>query len=101
MLRIDGRSPNAQERARIDGLKGRLPRPLLSLFERVLLRYPAGALAPVRLIDRPGRGQREWHCAACNYRVRPQTVVEIRDSSSLVQCDSCKRILFIGEETQG
>ena len=62
-------------------------------------RYPGGALASVRLIERPGsKGQREWHCAACNYRVRPQTVVEIRNGSGLVQCDSCKRILFLEAE---
>jgi predicted nucleic acid-binding Zn-ribbon protein len=55
-------------------------------------------VAPVRPIDRPGRGQREWHCSACNYRVRPQVVVEVRDGSSLIQCDSCKRILFLEEQ---
>jgi predicted nucleic acid-binding Zn-ribbon protein len=93
----------ADLRGRIDGIKGKLPRNLLSQFERVTLRYPAGALAPVRLIDRAdraGRHQREWHCGACNYRVRPQTVVEIRDGSSLVQCDSCKRILYLEAEPQ-
>lgn len=81
---------------RIAGIRQRVPRPVLGVFERVLLRYPAGALAPVRPMDRPaGKGQREWHCTACNYRVRPQTVVEIQNTDNLVQCDSCKRILFI------
>lgn len=85
-------------RSRIADLKQRLPRPMVSQFERILERYPAGAVAPVRPIERPGRGQREWHCAACNYRVRPQVVVEIRNGSSLVQCDSCKRILYLEEQ---
>jgi len=85
-------------RGRIADLKQRLPRNLVSQFERILDRYPAGAVAPVRPIERPGRGQREWHCAACNYRVRPQVVVEIRNGSSLVQCDSCKRILYLEEQ---
>jgi len=85
-------------KARIADLKKALPRPLVSQFERILERYPTGAVAAVRLIDRPGQKQREWHCSACNYRVRPQVVVEIRNGSSLVQCESCKRILFFEEE---
>jgi predicted nucleic acid-binding Zn-ribbon protein len=84
-------------RGRIADLKQRLPRNLVAQFERIMDRYPTGAVAPVRPIERPGKGQREWHCAACNYRVRPQVVVEIRNGSSLVQCDSCKRILFLEE----
>ena len=86
-------------KSRIADLKKALPKPLVSQFERILDRYPAGATAAVRLItDRPGQKQREWHCSACNYRVRPQVVVEIRNGSSLVQCESCKRILFFEEE---
>ncbi|HWM92910.1 MAG TPA: C4-type zinc ribbon domain-containing protein [Thermoanaerobaculia bacterium] len=85
-------------KAHIAELRGRLPRGVVSQFERILDRYPGGALAPVRLIERPGRGQREWHCGACNYRVRPQTVVEIRNGTGLVQCDSCKRILYLEAE---
>lgn len=87
-------------KARIGDLRGQLSRGMVAQFERILERYPGGALAPVRLIERPvlGRTQREWHCAACNYRVRPQTVVEIRNGSGLVQCDSCKRILYLEAE---
>lgn len=84
-------------RGRIATLKERLPRGTLSQFERIRERYSDGALAPVRLLERPGKGQREWHCGACSYRVRPQAVVEIRNSGSLVQCESCKRILFFTE----
>ena len=86
-------------RERINALRARLPRGVLAQFERILERNPGGALAPVRLIERPGRGPREWHCGVCNYRVRPQSVVEISNGESLVQCDSCKRILYIEEET--
>ena len=82
---------------RIAAIKQKLPRPLISQFERILDRYPSGATAPVWIIERPGQKQREWHCGACNYRVRPQVVVEIRNGSTLVQCDACKRILYIGE----
>jgi predicted nucleic acid-binding Zn-ribbon protein len=87
----------AQLQERVAGLRGKLPRNVSSAFERLLERYPGGALAPVRPIERPGARMREWHCTACNYRVRPQTVVEIRNGSDLVQCDSCRRILFLEE----
>jgi predicted nucleic acid-binding Zn-ribbon protein len=82
-------------RARIAALREKLPRQVVSQFDRILERHPGSALAPVRPIERPGRTMREWHCTACNYRVRPQTVVEIQNGSGLVQCDSCKRILYL------
>ncbi|HEX2645576.1 MAG TPA: C4-type zinc ribbon domain-containing protein [Thermoanaerobaculia bacterium] len=87
----------ASLRERIAQLKQELPRNISGQFERILERHPAGALAPVRLIEGPRKGPREWHCGACNYRVRPQVVVEIRNSDSLVQCESCKRILYLEE----
>jgi len=79
-------------------LRREVPRALLAHFDRIRERRGGSALAPILEIDRPGRGPREWHCGACNYRVRPQVVVEIRNRGSLVQCDSCKRILFLGDE---
>jgi len=84
--------------ARIAALKERLPKGLVAQYERIRERHPNGALARIRLLERPGgRGPREWHCGACNYRVRPQVVVEIKNNGSLVQCDSCKRILYVEE----
>jgi len=83
-------------KARIAGLRGKLTRAVLSQFDRILDRNPGGALAAIRLIERPGgKGQKEWACTSCNYRVRPQSVVEIRNGEHLVQCDSCKRILYV------
>jgi transcription elongation factor Elf1 len=67
-------------------------------FDRILERHPNSAMAAIRLIERPGKGQKEWACTSCNYRVRPQSVVEIRNGTSLVQCDSCKRILYVEAE---
>jgi predicted nucleic acid-binding Zn-ribbon protein len=101
--RWDGEKPGVARQVeelqgRIADLKKRIPRPIVSQFERILLRYPAAAIAPVRPMERPGQKQREWHCAACNYRVRPQVVVEIRNGDALIQCDSCKRILYFEEE---
>lgn len=93
---IDRRA--AKLRAHIADLRGQVPRGAATQFDRILDRNPGGALAAVRPIERPGKGQREWHCSACNYRVRPQVVVEIRNTGNLVQCDSCKRILYIEAE---
>ncbi len=92
-----GVAKQAEElKAKIATLRGALSRQMLSQFDRILDRYPAGAIAPIRLIERPGgKGQREWSCTACNYRIRPQSVVEVRNGTQLVQCDSCKRILYV------
>ena len=69
-------------KARIATLRQQLPRGVVANFERILERYPGGAVAPVRIIERPGQKQREWHCTACTYRVRPQVVVEIRNEGT-------------------
>lgn len=84
--------------ARAEQLRERLPRPLRFQFERLRERLAGQATAPVRTIHR-GRGPQFWHCGVCSYRVRPQVVVEIRNQGNIVQCDSCKRILYI-EETE-
>jgi uncharacterized protein len=86
----------AELETRIAGFKAKLPRSLFSQFERIRERYGRTALATIRLLERPGgKGQREWHCGACNFRVRPQSMVEISNSDDLIQCDSCKRILLL------
>lgn len=84
-------------KGRISVLRERIPRSSLSLFERVLERHGGQALAEVRAVDRVGRGPQIWSCGTCNYRVRPQAVVEITNSGSIVFCDSCKRILYIAD----
>jgi predicted nucleic acid-binding Zn-ribbon protein len=83
-------------RAEIADLERRLPPPVLQRFNRVFERLHGEALAAVHRVDRGGRGPQIWSCGACNYRVRPQVVVEINDQGSLIECDSCKRILYLG-----
>lgn len=78
-------------------LKEALPRPSLGLFERVLGHHSGQALAAVHSAERVGRGPAIFHCSACNYRVRPQVVVEIRNMRALIQCENCKRILYLEE----
>jgi predicted nucleic acid-binding Zn-ribbon protein len=37
-------------------------------------------------------------CTICHVRLRPQVFNEIRRNASIIQCDSCQRILyFVGE----
>ncbi len=90
--------------AAIEELKGRckelraaVPRPTLSLFDRIYERYDGRALARVRQME-VSRGNTMWHCEACSFNVRPQTVVEIKNGSRVNLCDSCKRILYWEED---
>ncbi len=86
-------------RGHLAELRERLARPLLAQFDLVYRRYGGQALAAVRRVDRSGRGPEMWHCSACNYRVRPQTIVEIRNHGAIVACDSCTRILHLPEDS--
>jgi uncharacterized protein len=84
----------------VEELKGGLPRPLLSQFLRILEHHQGEALAPVRSVSRGPREPQIFHCGVCNYRVRPQVVVDIRNNGVLLQCESCKRILYVVDEEQ-
>ncbi len=84
---------------RVQVLREQVPRGLLSQFERIRARTGGQALAAIRRIERP-RGPSMWHCAACHYNVRPQVLVDVQDRGALIQCDSCKRILFVETEEE-
>lgn len=82
----------------VDLEKALSPR-ILAHFKRVFAHHEGNAMAEVQEIQQTGRkGARIWHCGACNYRVRPQAVVEVAKEGNLVLCDSCKRILYITED---
>jgi len=86
-------------RGRIETLEEQLADPILRQFKAVRDRFDGAALAQVRQLQRVGKKNVPmWHCSGCNYRVLPQSVVEIRNSGSVVLCDSCARILFWVEE---
>ena len=85
-------------RERIEALRGRLNRGDLSLFQRLYDRHAGEALASIRKADRVGVSRSFYHCSACNFRVRPQVVVQIRNQGTVVLCDSCKRILHFSDE---
>jgi predicted nucleic acid-binding Zn-ribbon protein len=96
----EGQKPDVARRAeelrqQVAELEARVPKAILAMFERTRLRYGGSALALVLEIDR--KGPRIWHCGACNYRVRPQTVVAIQ-AKKIETCDSCRRILHLEED---
>ncbi|HKI85721.1 MAG TPA: C4-type zinc ribbon domain-containing protein [Thermoanaerobaculia bacterium] len=103
MKKWEAQKPEVAEKVKaletsVQELKKQLPRPALGLFERVLKHHGGEALAAVHSAERVGKGPAIFHCSACNYRVRPQVVVEIRNMQALVQCENCKRILFLEED---
>lgn len=81
----------------VDELRGKVERRHLAHFDRLLERHNGVALASIREMEQRSKGPRMWHCGACNYRIRPQVVVEIRGEDALIECDSCKRILYFDE----
>ena len=85
-------------RDRISVLDEQLPKPILAKYRLIRERFDGVALAQVRELQRVGKGPQMWHCSGCNYRVLPQSLVEIRNNGSVVLCDSCKRILYFVEE---
>jgi predicted nucleic acid-binding Zn-ribbon protein len=59
----------------------------------------ARALATYDQLLKNRRGQavaemKGGHCTACHVRLRPTVDQQVRRNDSLVQCDSCQRILF-------
>jgi len=81
---------------RIEHLEEGLPSNILGYFRRIFERHGGNAMAEVFEVQQTGKKASPlWHCGACNYRVRPQAIVEIVDHGNLVLCDSCKRILYI------
>ena len=84
-------------RGRIEVLRGQVSQQHLAYFERLMTARDGQALAPVQEVVR-GKGPKIWHCGACNYRVRPQSVVAIQTQGSIEMCDSCKRLLYIEED---
>ncbi len=87
-------------RGQVEEQKDLIPLPIFSFFQRLRDRFGDQALAQVIRVEAAKGGNALWHCSACSYRVRPQVVVEIRSNGNVVQCDSCKRILFFIENEE-
>lgn len=85
-------------KAKVETLREALPRRTLVIFERIFDRYDGHALSEVFKVERLGKKPQIYHCATCNYRVRPQAVVEITNQGKIVTCDSCKKILYLSDQ---
>lgn len=84
----------------VEELRSKLPRPFMSLFDRIYDRHGTTSLARIVKMKSIRGGNTVWHCEACSYSVRPQIVVEIRNDGAIIQCDSCKRILYIEDDEE-
>jgi predicted nucleic acid-binding Zn-ribbon protein len=58
--------------------------PALTLFESVSRQRRGVAVAEAR----------DGHCSLCRVRLRPQVFNDVRRNDSLIQCESCGRILY-------
>lgn len=65
-------------------LAAQVSRDALSVFERVAHGRKGLAVAEAR----------DGLCTVCHVRLRPQVFNEVRRNDSLIQCDSCTRILY-------
>ena len=70
--------------ARRAGVAGSLSKEALALFDKLAHTRKGLALAEAR----------DGLCTVCHVRLRPQVFNEVRRNDSLIQCDSCTRILY-------
>lgn len=77
--------------------RGKLSRSLSVLFDRIYNRHGGQAVTRVVRMAVLRSNNAIWHCEACSYNVRPQVIIEIKNDGSIIQCDQCKRILYIEE----
>jgi len=66
------------------GVVGQLSKDVLALFERVAHGRRGVAVAEAR----------DGLCTVCHVRLRPQIFNEARRNDSIIQCESCTRILY-------
>ena len=69
-------------------LAGEVAPQAMALFETVARQRKGVAVVEAR----------NGHCSSCQVRLRPQLFNDIRSNSSLIQCESCQRILFYKAE---
>lgn len=65
-------------------IAAKISAPALRLFEHVARQRKGQALAEVR----------DGVCTVCHVRLRPQMFNEVRRNESLIQCESCLRVLY-------
>jgi predicted nucleic acid-binding Zn-ribbon protein len=84
------------ERGRLDGelttlagtreeVERQLPPDLVRLFADTAAKRRGIAVSEIR----------DGHCHACQVRLRPQLIMEVRKGDRIAQCESCSRILYV------
>ena len=71
-----------------DELRGQIDSSAMDVYDRTA--GPRGGVAMARA--------RDERCMGCNVRLRPQVFADVRKNDQIIQCDSCKRILYYVEE---
>ncbi len=71
-------------------LAAEIDRGALSTFEQVAKSRKGVAVAEAR----------NGTCTICHVRLRPQVFNEVRRNASIIQCDSCRRILYFAGENE-
>jgi uncharacterized protein len=72
-------------------LASEIDRGVLAIFEQTAKNRKGVAVAEAR----------NGLCTICHVRLRPQVFNEVRRNAAIIQCDSCRRILFFaGDNTQ-
>lgn len=78
------RTGEARER-----LAAEIDRHTLAIYEQVAKNRKGIAVAEAR----------DYTCTICSVRLRPQVFNEVRRNDAIIQCDSCRRILYFVAET--
>lgn len=79
----------ARGRQEADEIRGSIDKRLLATFDRIAGARGGVAVARVTM----GQGHAAT-CSACNLRLRPQLLSDLRLSKELMMCEGCKRILY-------
>lgn len=79
----------ARAEAKASELRRTLDKRLLATFDRIARSRQGIAVARVSLV-----GRQTAACSACNVRLRPQLLSDLRLSKETILCESCKRILY-------
>jgi len=73
---------------RRQALVGEISAPAMATFELLMGRRGTAVVEA-----------RDGHCTACHVRLRPQAFNDLRRNDSLMQCDSCQRILYFNQDS--
>ena len=71
-----------------DALAAEIDRSVLATFEQVARNRKGIAVAEAR----------DGMCMICHVRLRPQVFNDVRRNDAIIQCDSCRRILYFASE---